>query len=127
MSLSPIIKQPRITAKITFLPPSEGGREVLPMDWSGGQYRPCVVVVDPNQRKASLVNNVAQENYLGVAFVGGSANVVAGQPFVAELALLYWPSVSYDALVPGVTFTLREGPHVVGFGTVQTARTNGVT
>src|SRR5260370_42169306 len=113
MSLSPIMKQPRITAQITFLPPSEGGREVLPMDWSGGQYRPHLVMCDPNQRKALLVSNVAQENYLGVAFVGGSANVVAGQPFVAELALLYWPNVSYDALVPGATFTILEGPHVV--------------
>ena len=121
------MKQPRITAEITFLRPFEGGREALPIDWSGGQYRPHVVVGDPTQRKALLVNNVAQENYLGVAFVGAAADVVAGQPFVAELALLYWPNVSYYALVPGATFTLREGPQVVGFGTVKTAPTNGAT
>ena len=127
MSLSPIMKQPRIKAQITFLPASEGGREVLPTDFSGGQYRPHLVAGDPNQRKALLVNNVAQETYLGVAFVDGPANVVAGQSFVAELALMYWPNVSYDPLVPGATFTVREGPHVIGFGTVQTAPTNSAT
>ena len=127
MSLSPIMKQPRITAQITFLPASEGGRETLPTDFSGGQYRPHVVVGDLNQRKALLVNNVAQEHYLGVAFVGAPSVVIAGEPFVADLALMYWPNVSYDSLVPGVTFTVREGPHIIGFGTVETAPTNGAT
>src|SRR5262245_32176502 len=127
MSLSPIMKQPRITAQITFLPASEGGRESLPNDFSGGQYRPHVVVGDPNQRKAVLVNSVAQEKYLGVAFVGGPLEVVAGEPFLAEFALMYWPNVSYDSLVPDATFTLREGPHIIGFGTVQTSVTNSAT
>ena len=87
-----------------------------------GEYRPHVVGGDPHQRKALFVNNVAQEHYLGVAFVGAPANVAANESFVAELALLYWPNVSYDSLVPGATFTLREGPHIVGFGTVKTAQ-----
>ena len=119
--------KPRITAQITFLPASEGGREMLPIDFSGGQYRPHVVVGEPNQRKALVVNNVAQEEYLGVAFVGGPADIVAGQSFPAELALIYWPNVSYESLVVGATFTLREGPHIIGFGTVQTAPTSGAT
>jgi hypothetical protein len=127
MSLSPIMNQPRITAQITFLPASEGGRETLPTDFSGGQYRPHVVVGDPTQRKALIVNNVMQENYLGVAFVGGPSSVVAGEPFVVDLALMYWPNVSYDSLVPGATFTLREGPRIIGFGAVRTAPTNGAT
>ena len=99
----------------------------MPNDFSGGQYRPHVVVGDANQRKALLVNNVEQEKYLGVAFVGGPSGVVAGESFLAELALMYWPNVSYDSLVPGVTFTLREGPHIIGFGMVQTAPTKGAT
>jgi hypothetical protein len=99
----------------------------LPTDFSGGQYRPHVVVGDPNQRKALLVNNVAKEHHLGVAFVDGPLEVVAGEPFVAELALMYWPNVPYDSLVPGATFTVPEGPHIIGFGTVQTAPTNGAT
>jgi hypothetical protein len=127
MSLSPIMKQPRIKAQITFLPASDGGRETLPTDFSDGKYRPHVVVGNPNQRKAVFVNNVAQETYLGVAFVAGPSNVVASESFLAQLALMYWPNVSYDSLVPGTTFTLREGPHIVGFGTVQTLPTNGAT
>ncbi len=121
------MQQPRVTAQITFLSATEGGRQSLPTDFSAGQYRPHVVVGDPSQRKALLVNNVAQEKYLGVAFVGGPMEVVADEPFIAELALMYWPNVSYDSLVPGATFTLREGPHIIGFGTVQTAPTNGAT
>ena len=127
MLLSPIMKHPRIEAQITFLPTSEGGRTKLPTDFSDGKYRPHVVVGDPNQRKALLVNNVAQETCLGVAFVDGPSNVVVGESFLAELALMYWPNVSYDSLVPGATFTLREGPHIIGFGTVQTAPMNGAT
>jgi hypothetical protein len=127
MLLSPILNQPRIEAQITFLLSSEEGRSVLPADFSNGKYRPHVVVGDPNQRKALLANNVTQETYLGVAFVHGPSKVVAGESFLAELALMYWPNVSYDSLVPGATFTLREGPHIIGFGTVQTAPTNGAT
>ena len=127
MLLSPIMNQPRVKALITFLPASEGGRGHLPTDFSDGRYRPHVVVGDPTQRRALLVNNVTQETYLGLAFVDGPLDVVAGESFVAELALMYWPNVSYDSLVPGATFTLREGPHIVGFGSVQTAPTNGAT
>jgi hypothetical protein len=122
-----IMKQPRIKAQITFLAESEGGRTVLPANFSDGKYRPHVVVGDPNQRRALLVNNVAQETYLGVAFVAGPSNVVPGQSFVAELALMYWPNVSYDSLVPDATFTIREGPHIVGFGSVQSTSTNDAT
>jgi hypothetical protein len=127
MLLSPIMNQPRIKAQITFLAASESGRKALPTDFSGGEYRPQLVVGDPTQRKALLVNNVFQETYLGVAFVAGPSNVVAGQSFVAELALMYWPNVSYDSLVSGATFTIREGPHIVGFGSVQSAPMNGAT
>ena len=121
------MNQPRVKAQITFLPPSEGGRGHLPTDFSDGHYRPHVVVGDPTQRKVLLVDNFAQETYLGVTFVDGPSNVVAGESFLAELALMYWPNVSYDSLVPGASFTLREGPHIIGFGTVQTAPTNGAT
>jgi len=121
------MERPCVTAQITFLPTSEAGRERLPNDFSGGQYRPHVVVGDPNQRKALTVNNVGQEKYLGVAFVGGPSEVVPGELFVAELELMYWPNVSYDLLVPGATFTVREGPHIVAFGTVQTSPVSGAT
>ena len=32
---------------------------------------------------------------------------------------MYWLNVSYDLLVPGASFTVREGPHIIGFNTVQ--------
>ncbi len=121
------MNQPRIQAQITFLSASEGGRNSPPTDVSDGAYRPHLVVGDPNQRKAWPVDNVAQETYLGVTFVGGSSRVVAGEPFLAELELLYWPNVSYESLVPGATFTIREGPHVVGYGNVKSISMNGAT
>jgi hypothetical protein len=31
---------------------------------------------------------------------------------------MYWPDERYEQGVPGATFTLREGPHAVGFGQV---------
>jgi hypothetical protein len=55
------MSQRRIKAQITFLPASEGGRTELPTDFSDGKDRPYVIVGDPNQRKAVLVNNVAQK------------------------------------------------------------------
>jgi hypothetical protein len=121
------MNQPRIKAEITFLPASEGGRSVPLINLSDGKYRPHIVVGDPNQRKALLDNNVAQETYLGVSFVDVPSNVVGGQSFLAELALMYWPNVSYDSLVAGATFTIREGQHIVGYGSVQSASMNGAT
>jgi translation elongation factor EF-Tu-like GTPase len=121
------MNQPRIKTEITFLSASEGGRNTLPPNVSDGKYRPHLVVGDPNQRKALLVNNVAQETYLGVQFVGGPSKVVAGEPFLAELELLYWPSVTYESLVPGAKFTIREGPHVVGHGEVKSVSMNRAT
>jgi hypothetical protein len=38
---------------------------------------------------------------------------------VAVLTLMYFPHPMYDRLKPAVTFTVREGPKVVGYGTVR--------
>ena len=122
------MNQPRILAEITFLSASEGGRKSPPTNnVSDGAYRPHLVVGDPNQRKALIVDNVIQETYLGVTLVGGSSKVVADEPFLAELELLYWPNVSYESLIPDATFTIREGPHVVGYGKVKSISMNGAT
>jgi hypothetical protein len=32
--------------------------------------------------------------------------------------LMYWPEEKYDGVIAGATFTLREGPKIVGFGQV---------
>jgi hypothetical protein len=110
----------RIEAEVTFIPASEGGRLNPPLLlWSGGSYRPHIVVGDPKQRRAITVGNEIRETYLGVAFLSGPDKVEAGEPFLAGLALIFYPHPSYDSLAPGVTFTIREGAKVVGFGEVK--------
>lgn len=115
--------QPRIKAKITFYAGSEGGRNALPTNLTSGEYRPHLVVADPNQLRAVAMESPAEETYLGVAFVGAPTEIVAGESFLAKLALLYWPNITYEALVPGATFSIREGPHSVGYGTVESRPT----
>ena len=112
------MNQPRITAKITFLSASEGGRDVLPANLSSGQYRPHVVI-DSNQPGAEAHESFAEETYLGVSFDNVPTQVVPGQPFLADLVLMYWPDIKYEGLVPGATFTIREGPNTVGHGRVE--------
>jgi hypothetical protein len=43
-----------------------------------------------------------------------------GETAEVTMALMYYyePNVSYEDVVPGATFTLREGPSIVGYGTV---------
>jgi hypothetical protein len=84
-----------------------------------GSYRPHIVVGDPKQRQAITAGNVIEETYLGVAFLSGPEKFEAGEPFLAEFALIFYPHPVYDALIPGVAFTIREGPIVVGFGKVK--------
>ena len=110
----------RAELEVTFIPPTEGGREMPPsLVWSGGSYRPHIVVGDPHQRQAVMIGNVIQETYLGVVFLSGPDKVELGEPVVAEVALMYYPHPGYDSVVPGATFTIREGPRVVGYGKVR--------
>lgn len=115
----------RIEAQVTFLPESEGGRKTLPVHLSGGEYRPHLVVGDPNQRRAIFAGNEIQETYLGVAFLSGPEKVEPGEAFRAELALIYRPHLGYGALVPGATFTIREGARIVGYGEVKRVLAGG--
>lgn len=114
------MRQPaRIEAEVTFLPEAEGGRTTLPSDLSSGGYRPHIVLEDQNQMHPVAFGSVTEEAYLGVAFVSAAEQVEPGVAFRAELALLYCPHPMYDALVPGATFTIREGSTVVGYGQVK--------
>jgi hypothetical protein len=36
---------------------------------------------------------------------------------------MYWPDEKYSEVLPDATFTVREGPKIVGFGKVLTAMT----
>jgi hypothetical protein len=100
-------KLPRIECLITFLLPEEGGRSFPPQYLSGNQYRPHLVIREPN------------EEYIGVAFNEGPAEPEAGQELSVVLTLIYFPNSTYGELRPGTDFTVREGAKIVGHGTVR--------
>ncbi len=109
----------RIECDVTFLSASEGGRSspLPPGALLGDTYRPHLVIGDLNQRKAIVENgNRLTEEYIGVAFHDGPAVPEVGTKMIVTLTLLFFP---YEQLQPGVTFTVREGPRIVAFGTVH--------
>jgi hypothetical protein len=107
-----------IEAEVTFIPESEGGRKNPPEHLTGNVYRPHLVIGDPTQHQARLIGNFIDEEMLGIAFTSGPEKVRAGQTFIAILQLAFYPHPAYDALVPGTTFTIREGPKIVASGRV---------
>ena len=114
---------PTIKAKITFLSEKEVGRPQMPEVNKTSRYMPHLVVQDSDIRNAIIRNtklhpNELIEEYLGVAFVSGPTPIISDKEGVYELALMYYPKVSYEKLIKGVTFTVREGARVVGFGEV---------
>ena len=111
---------PYIKIEITFLSPMQGGRTRPPVLVSeNSTYRPHIVIGDPTQRCAITVGNEIRETYLGLVFVSGPEDVRFGEPVEAEAALLYYPQPEHDSVVQGATFTIREGPKVVGYGRVK--------
>lgn len=106
-------------AKVTFLPKSEGGRRTLPL--SGAEnysYRPHIVLGDPDQREARIEGNFIKEPYIGVAFHSFPEDLEFNKPFRARLALVF-PQAGYlGILSEDVTFTLREGASIVGYGVI---------
>lgn len=97
----------RVTAELTFLPPSDVGRNVLPrLPWlvaGHSGYMPHLVVEGGTA-------------YLGVRFVGGPQPVF-GEPGVFEL-VLPCSGVDYSPLAPGVAVSVHEGGRVVARGRV---------
>jgi len=111
---------PEITIEVTFLAPDDGGRDrLIDLPPSATSfYRPHLVVGDPGQRKAIVRDGVViTEEYLGVQFMPGSGRFEFGVPRETSVQLLYDVSL-YERLVPGETFTVREGGQIVGFGRV---------
>ena len=112
---------PIIECEVTFLSREDGGRS-LPFGkgiLSSRKYMPHLVVGNPQQRMP-IVNekNYIQEDYLGVVFVAGPDRFEFDSPIMVKLALLYYPSVNYDKLISGATFTIREGSRIIGYGKV---------
>ncbi|MDB0520961.1 hypothetical protein [Ralstonia solanacearum] len=111
--------RPFIEATLTFIPSGEDGRSQLNMTLNGLVYRPHIVVGNPAQREAIVgQGNVLLETYHGVAFAKGPEHIEPNVPCHVQMMLLYWPAVNYDSVVPGATFTLREGGRIVAFGEV---------
>ena len=108
------ITVPVVQARVTFLPELSRGRRLL----TTGQYRPHIVIGPQSQRVAMRDGNVFTEKYLGVMFVGGPEAMSPGESAEVSLALMYFPEESYDEVKPEATFTVREGPLIVGFGAV---------
>ena len=111
---------PLIECAVTFLTAEEGGRRArFPANaLSGDGYRPHFVVGDPSQRHAITIDNHGVEDYIAVAFHKGPSVVEPGVETKVLVSLMFHPHPVYDKLQPGVTFTVREGSQVVGFGSV---------
>jgi hypothetical protein len=106
---------PSIRASLTLLPELARGRNT---QWRG--YRPHIVIGPPDQREAKMVGNTIVEQYQGVVFMDEYLTIEPGETVEVSMALAYYdePSIVYADVVPGATFTLREGPNIVGYGTV---------
>lgn len=109
------ITVPVVEASVTLLPELARGRRGL----GSGGYRPHIVMGPQTQRVAIRDGNRFTENYLGVMFVGGPDTLEPGETADVKLALMYFPEYPYDEVQPGATFTVREGPLIVGYGVVQ--------
>jgi translation elongation factor EF-Tu-like GTPase len=106
-----------LVVEMTFLRHEEGGRVQLPGP-PFRDYAPHLVVQNLEVRQATIKNGSCIDDYLGVRFISGPEEYEAGQSARFRLQMIYTPLKSYDALQPGVTFTVREGYRIVGFGVV---------
>jgi hypothetical protein len=106
---------PTILASLTASPELERGRNTL---WRA--YRPHIVIGPPDQRQAKKEGNTLIERYQGVVILDEFLKIEPGETVEVTLALMYYeePDVLYENVVPGATFTVREGPTIVGYGAV---------
>ena len=116
-----------VEAEVTFLSTDEGGRSTaLRLDHPEAFYRPHVVVGDIGQRHVIVgVDRVLREEYLGVQFRRAALVLAPGSTATLWMDLMYYPASTYERLQPGATFTIREGPTVVGYGRVLRRNDDG--
>jgi hypothetical protein len=107
------------------MPKEQGGRSVSfpPNALKTKSYRPHIVIGDINQREATVEivdgRKQSKEKYLGVTFFDGPEDVPFDLPIRVRMVLMYYPELYYSEVVPGETFTIREGDLVVGYGTIR--------
>ena len=118
-------KRAAVTAEVTFLRTADGGRKTAPI-LNSGKYMPHIVVQDQAIRKAIVdEDRVCRELYQGVRFIDGPADYHLGEAVCVVLDLMYYPNHLYENVLPGASFTIREGWTIIGFGSVK-ARTDPV-
>lgn len=83
-------------------------------------YMPHIVLGDPSQRITVVgPNNSISEHYLGILISDTPDELAPGRSIEVAFQLMYWPEEQYEGVVPGATFTLREGPNIIGYGTIR--------
>jgi len=111
-----MMNAPSVQAELTLLAGLEHPR------WPNrARYMPHIVIGDPQQREARMCGNTITERYLGVLVADAPDEMMPGKTDQVTLCLMYWPEEKYDDVKPGATFTLREGPKIVGFGQILSA------
>jgi translation elongation factor EF-Tu-like GTPase len=103
---------PAIEAELTLLKTEEGGRAApLRLEPGSPFYMPHLVIGDPKVKSPA-------GTLLGVAFRRAPLTLSPGDTATVRMDLMYHPQVDYRELRPGATFTVREGPRIVGHGRV---------
>ncbi len=116
-----------IKVQLTLLAPEQGGRQTPIVKAAfGGNYRPHIVIGNPDQREPILVErdgvkNYIDEEYLGVAFWQGPDTDVLPNNKSIELVLVLssFPNVQYEKVISCATFTMREGGRIIGCGRID--------
>ena len=87
-----------IETEITFIPKSEGGRDIPDGIFQSLRYRPHIVIGDPTQRQAIIADGTV---YFGTTVYGGK---VAFRPAIAN-----WRTTERDVdVILGVARGLAE-------------------
>lgn len=110
---------PAIEAEVTLLRTEEGGRTApLRLEPGSPFYMPHLVIGDPKRKSPA-------GTMLGVAFRRAPLTLAPGDTATVRMDLMYHPQMDYRELTPGATFTVREGPKIVGHGRVLKREDSG--
>ncbi len=111
-------RETRVVANVTFLTEEQGGRK-RPA-WNSREFRTHVVVSDPGQHEVNTAEDgrTLTERHLHACLDGDGEELTQGIENEVLLVLACYRAVENERLVPGATFTLREGGRIVGHGRV---------
>jgi hypothetical protein len=93
-----------IELDVVFLTHDAGGRRAMVQTFKTGEYRPHL-----------RISGVGE--FLGVRFVDGPSEILAGRQLRASVSLMY-QGVDYSGLTDGTLCTVVEGVKVVAFACV---------